>query len=68
MSEKSKEEIALAVLKYLFRQKDDVWAPDIDIQRVFIKKAAKATGIPQKELKEFLRTLSIEESIRGAFC
>ena len=57
MNEKRKGEIAMALLKYRIGREGIRLTPDIkrDLGNV-----AKATGIPQDELKEFVKLLAKE--------
>jgi len=57
-------EIALAVLKYRINGKGIRLTPDI--KRELVGNVAKATGIPQEELKEFGKIL-IEELLEETF-
>jgi len=63
MDEKRKGEIALALLKYRIGREGIRLTPDIKRE---LGNVAKATGIPQDELKEFGKIL-IEELLEETF-
>ena len=63
MNERRKGEIALALLKYRVGREGIRLTPDIKRE---LGNVAKATGIPQDELKEFGRIL-IEELLEETF-
>ena len=63
MDEKRKGEIAMALLKHQLGREGIRLSPDL---RRELGNVAKATGIPQDELKEFERIL-IEELLEETF-